>query len=55
MATAVKAHDLVIAQVFYQLKGLGVLTEEVFASVGAAVVLKVLQLAVADLVHASLQ
>ena len=55
VAAAVEVHDLFVGQVFDQFQRLGVLAEEVLAGVRAAVEFVVLQLAVADLIHALLQ
>jgi len=55
VTAAVEILDILVAHILDQFGGIGVLTEEVLASVGAAVVLAVLQLAVADLVHDLLQ
>ena len=55
VATAIQVHDVFVRQVFHQLQQLRVLAEKMFAGIGAAVVLVVLQLTVADLVHALLQ
>jgi len=52
VATTVQLHDLVIGHVLHQLKQLRVFAEEMLASVGTAVGLVVLQLTVADFIHA---
>ncbi len=55
VTTAIKIHNVFIAQVFYQFEQLRVFTKKVLASVSATIGLIILQLAITDLVHAFLQ
>ena len=49
--TSVEVHDIVIRQVGHQLQKFRILTEEMLSSVGSAIELVVLQLAVTDFIH----
>ena len=55
MSASIEVHDIVVRQIFYQLKQLRVFAKEMLTCVGTAVVLVVLQFTVADLIHAFLQ
>ena len=54
VAAPVEVHDVLVGEVLHQFQRLGVFAEEVFAGIGATVVLVVLQLTVTDFVHALL-
>ena len=52
VTSAVEGHNLVVGHIFNQLEQLWVLAKEMLTSIGTAVVLVVLQLAIADFIHA---
>ncbi len=55
VTAAIEVHDVFVRQVLNQFQGFRVLAEEMLPGVGATVIFVVLQLAIADLVHALLQ
>ena len=55
MTAPIQVHDVLVTEVLYQLKGLGILPEEVLSRIGATIELAVLKLAIADLIHNFLQ
>ena len=52
MPSSVEVHDVVVTQVFDEIQGLWVLSKKVLTRVCAAIELTVLQLSIADLIHA---
>ena len=53
--TSIEVHDVVVAEVFDQVKRLRILAEEVLTRLSAAIEFAVLQLAVTHLIHDLLQ
>ena len=52
MPSSVEVHDVVVTQVFDEIQGLWVLSKEVLTRVRAAVEFTILQLSIADFIHA---
>ena len=51
MPASVEIHDVVIREVFYQIKGFRVLPKKVLSGIRATVELTVLQFTIADFIH----